>query len=388
MSTSAPTPSRSKLRRLAWVVLGTLAGLLVLLETLPRFFEIDKLTPSELDPLAAAFKDSRIEPHPYLAYSNRKGFKKPASEKDPVVVEHSSLGFNSAEVAWKKPAGTYRIVCLGGSSTYGIGPSSTWTNWPVKLGEELAARSSRPIEVVNLGCQGYSTFESQINLALRGVDLEPDLVLVYHTINDLRCALYPGVVRDNTHWRAVWPVDRKLPFEAALEQSITYKAWRRYYTSWWEERQNLGAYVIVDFGKHAPDDYAHPTDPDLGFANFRRNLINIVAIAKAHGSEVMLVTQGTRMGDFDRFGSAQLQKDGFERMTGILKEVAAERGVPLCDARTVLESTADLQRAESGADRIFVRPDKKNGEVHLTDEGCLLLARTLATRIAELALVK
>jgi hypothetical protein len=60
----------------------------------------------------------------------------------------------------------------------------------------------------------------------------------------------------------------------------------------------------------------------------------------------------------------------------------------LCDARTVLESTADLQRAESGADRIFVRPDKKNGEVHLTDEGCLLLARTLATRIAELALVK
>ena len=70
------------------------------------------------------------------------------------------------------------------------------------------------------------------------------------------------------------------------------------------------------------------------------------------------------------------------------RDVAQERGVPLCDARAVLESTADAQRAESGTDRIFVRPDKKNGEVHMTDEGCLLLAQTLAKRIAELGLVK
>ena len=388
MPQDAPSSPRSPLVRGLLLSLATLLVLLVAFETVPRFVAIDKLKPEELDPLAAAFKDSRIQPHPYLAYANRPGFQKPATAKDPVEVAHNSLGFNSAEVTWNKPQGTFRIVCLGGSSTYGIGPSSTWTNWPVKLGEELGARSARPIEVVNLGCQGYSTFESQINLALRGVDLEPDLVVVYHTINDLRCALYPGVARDNTHWRAVWPVDRELPLESALEHSITYKAWRRYMTSWWEERQNLGSYVIVDFGKYAPDDYAQPSDPDLGFDAYRRNLVNIVALARAHGAEVLLVTEACRMGDLDRFGSAALQRAGYERMTQLIKDVAQERGVPLCDARAVLESTADAQRAESGTDRIFVRPDKKNGEVHMTNEGCLLLAQTLAKRIAELGLVK
>lgn len=387
--TSQPlSPRPSRVYRGLTLTVFTLVTLLLLLEIVPRVVDIPRLTKEDLDPIAVAFKDSRVQPHPYLAYANRPGFRKPATEKDPILVEHNSLGFNSAEVTWKKPAGTYRIVCLGGSSTYGIGPSSTWTNWPVKLGEELAAKSSKPIEVVNLGCQGYSTFESQINLAIRGVDLEPDLVVVYHTINDVRCALYPGVTRDNTHWRANWPVDRKLPLEAALEGSITYKAWRRYMTPWAEERMNLGAYVIVDFGKHAPDDYAHPGDLDLGFASYRRNLINIVALARAHGAEVLLATEACRMGDLDRFGSKDLQKQGYERMTQTIKDVAAERGVPLCDARAVLEPTADRQRAETGADRIFVRPDKKNGEVHLTDEGCLLLAQTLAARIAELGLIK
>lgn len=384
-ATSSP---RSPWRRGFLVSLATLALLLLAFETVPRFVSIDKLRPEELDPVAAAFKNSRIQPHPYLAYAGRPGFQKPATDTDPVLVAHNSMGFNSAEVSWKKPQGTYRIVCLGGSSTYGIGPSSTWTNWPVKLGEELSARAARPIEVVNLGCQGYSTFESQINLALRGVDLEPDLVVVYHTINDLRCALYPGVVRDNAHWRAVWPVERKLPLEAALEHSITYKTWRRYMTNWAEERMNLGAYAIVDFGKYAPDDYAQPTDSDLGFEAYRRNLMNIAALARAHGAEVLFVTEACRMGDLDRFGSAQLQRAGYERMTQTLKDVAQQRGVPLCDARAVLESTADAQRAESGTDRIFVRPDKRNGEVHMTDEGCLLLAQTLAKRIAELGLVK
>jgi hypothetical protein len=50
--------------------------------------------------------------------------------------------------------------------------------------------------VINGGCQGYSTFEMQIQLELRGVDFQPDLVLCYETINDMRCALYPNVQHD------------------------------------------------------------------------------------------------------------------------------------------------------------------------------------------------
>jgi hypothetical protein len=129
----------------------------------------------------------------------------------------------------------------------------------------------------------------------------------------------------------------------------------------------------------------------------------------------MLATEAMRMGDFDRFGSRQLQRDGFERMTRIIGEVANERSVPFCDVRTPVEAEADRQRAESlqealraraeaerlgtlseedakkeprGLDRIFVRPEVGNGEVHLTDEGCELVARVFCARIVELGLVK
>ncbi len=392
--TAAP---RSFARRARRVLLGLslgLAGVVALFEVACRLAPLPGLSRAELDPTKDQFKNSRVVPHPYLAYAGRPDFRVEPTEKAPLLVSHNSLGLNGPETTWEKPEGVYRIVCLGGSSTYGIGPSSTFTNWPVVLQQELNLRGlAKPVEVLNLGLQGYSTFESQVNLALRGVEFRPDLVLVYHTINDMRCALYPGVVRDNTHWRAVWPVERPDRVRDALETSYTFLALRRYATDWLARQRDLGTYVIVDFGKYLPDFYAQPTDPDLGFSNFRRNLVSIVGMARAHGAEVLLATQAVRMGDFDRFGSTALQKQGFERMTKLIGDVANERSVPYCDVRTPVEAEADRQRAASGADRIFVRPNSEkpgvgNGEVHLTDEGCALVARTLAERIVELGLVK
>jgi lysophospholipase L1-like esterase len=386
------TAPRSFARRALRVLLGLslgLAGVVALFEVACRLAPLPGLSRAELDPTKEQFKESRLVPHPYLAYAGRPNLRVEPTEKAPFLVAHNSFGLNGPETTYEKPAGVFRVVCLGGSSTYGIGPSSTFTNWPVILQQELNLRGlAKPVEVLNLGLQGYSTFESQINLALRGVEFRPDLVLVYHTINDLRCALYPGVVRDNTHWRAIWPVERPDKLRDTLESSYTFLAVRRYGTDWLERQRDLGTYVIVDFGKYWPDDFAQPTDPDLGFSNFRRNLVSIVAVARAHGSEVMLATEAMRVGDFDRFGSKAIQREGYERMTKILGEVANERSVPYCDVRTVVEAEADRQRAESGADRIFVRPAKADGEVHLTDEGCALVARTLAERIVELGLVK
>lgn len=385
----APHVRASKWKRGLLALLLGLPALVIVFELACRALPLPGLSRDRLDPFEASLKNSRVVPHPYLAYAGRPNFQLKLDAPRPLEVSHNSLGFNGPETTWEKPAGTYRIVCLGGSSTYGIGPSSTFKNWPVLLQAQLnAAGLPKPVEVVNLGLQGYSTFESQTNLALRGVELRPDLVIVYHTINDLRCALYPGVVRDNTHWRAIWPVEREDLLLETLERSYTFLAWRRYLTDWFENQRDIGAYVIVDFGKHYPDDYAHPTDLDLGFASFRRNLVSIVGTARAHGAEVLLATQAVRMGDFERFGSSDLQKQGFERMTRILGEVANERGVPFCDVRAVVEAEADRQRASEGADRIFVRPDRRDGEVHLTDEGCEWVARAFCARIVELGLVK
>ena len=76
----------------------------------------------ELDPYTAGLAQLRIEPHPYLAYANKASYAKEPDEENPRQVSHNSLGFRGPETTWEKPAGRFRILCLGGSSTYGFGP--------------------------------------------------------------------------------------------------------------------------------------------------------------------------------------------------------------------------------------------------------------------------
>ncbi|MCH2107367.1 MAG: SGNH/GDSL hydrolase family protein, partial [Planctomycetes bacterium] len=221
----------------------SLAACVLALEVLPRLADIPGLTRADLDPIRHELDKANIQPHPYLAYANRPNYESRAGAKR--RVSHNSMGLRGPEVELPKPAGRFRIICLGGSSTYGHGPSSNGATWPARLEHHLrTARPDRDIEVVNAGCRGYSTFESLGNYAFRLSDLDPDLVLIYHTVNDMRCALYLDVQRDNTHWRAVW----KDPQRSPLEASYTYLTWRRYLTDHFEELGDIGNFVIVDFG--------------------------------------------------------------------------------------------------------------------------------------------
>ena len=69
------------------------------------------------------------------------------------LVSVNGLGFNGDGP--DRGAGGFRIVCLGGSNTFGASVSEHET-WPARLQEEL--REERPdIDVFNLGVHGYMT---------------------------------------------------------------------------------------------------------------------------------------------------------------------------------------------------------------------------------------
>jgi len=380
--TPQPTPLSRRLRRAAIAFVGSSLALWLGFELVCRTVELPGLSLRELDPLTHAREQLIVQPHPYLGYANKPNYVREATEKNPTSAHHNSFGFRGRETTWAKPAGVWRVLCMGGSSTYGLGPTSDETNWTSRLEVHLnAAGPAKRVEVINGGCQGWSTHESLINLKIRGVDFQPDLVLVYQTFNDMRCALYPGVQRDNTHWRAVWPIERPNYVLDTLEKSYAFLTWRRYGTDWWEKNSNLAAWAIVDMGKYK-DNYAQPTDIPRGMANYQRNLVSIIGVAHAHGAEVLLAQECMRMSDFDLFGSGAQQRTAFEQISALVERVAVERRVPFCNPRTVLEGEAERQRAANGADTVFTR------EVHLTDEGCDLLGRTLAARIVELGLIR
>jgi GDSL-like lipase/acylhydrolase family protein len=319
--------------------------------------------------------EARTTGHPYLAYVGKPNFRSKPGAK--AQMSHDAWGLRANTHLPPKPEGVYRIVCLGGSSTYGHTPSSDATTWPARLEfwlndlNEVGAR----VEVINGGMSGWSTFESTVNLAFRMLEWEPDLVIVYHSINDMRCALYDraGPPRmDNSHWRSIWPVVMSSPGETVLEQSMTYLVLRKLFTSYVEGVDALGTYGIVNFDPADPDPYLRGDIPEQGFKNFERNLRSIQAIAKEFGAKVILASQACDERDI-MAGSREAQLAGLARMATITERVAGERGLIFVDARRELEAAA--AEAEGGIDAIFT------GEVHLTDKGAERLALIFAKAI-------
>jgi len=110
----------------------------------------------------------------------------------------NSMGFRGREVSATKPPGTFRIVCLGGSTTFDTGSVGRALPWPEVLEAELRRRLNREsIEVLNLGVPGATSLDSLIDLQTRALDLQPDLVIVYQSHNDLIYSAAPPY-RDNS----------------------------------------------------------------------------------------------------------------------------------------------------------------------------------------------
>ena len=104
-------------------------------------------------------------------------------------VSINSLGFRGREYTRAKPEGTFRIVVLGDSITFGnhLPLEATYAD---QL-EKLLIQDAPTNEVLNLGVGGYSTAQEAALLAELGVSLEPDLVILGFCLNDL------GVVSTN-----------------------------------------------------------------------------------------------------------------------------------------------------------------------------------------------
>jgi len=94
----------------------------------------------------------------------------------------NSLGFRDAPVSIPKPAGEYRVLALGESSTWGHGVRVTETYSAVL--QDLLIRSGRNTRVINAGIPAYTVQQSAVFLAEEGAVLQPDVILVYHQTND------------------------------------------------------------------------------------------------------------------------------------------------------------------------------------------------------------
>lgn len=117
---------------------------------------------------------------PALLYTLRPGLDvelPPSSpaRSEPRRVRTNSLGFRDPERDMTRPV-ALRVLCLGGSNTFGATVSDDQT-WPAQLEQQLVARGL-DAEAWNLGVSGWMTRQSVALAEQAIVRFEPDVVLV------------------------------------------------------------------------------------------------------------------------------------------------------------------------------------------------------------------
>jgi hypothetical protein len=123
-------------------------------------------------------------------------------------VKINSKGLRNPEVDYARPPGTYRILALGDSWTFGFRLEEP-DSYPRQLERALEERARgrgdpRRFQVINAGVIGYSTDQEAAWLRAEGHRYQPDLVLLaYYPVNDTHSKL--GKYRFYSRLRDIHP---------------------------------------------------------------------------------------------------------------------------------------------------------------------------------------
>jgi lysophospholipase L1-like esterase len=308
-------------------------------------------------------------PHPLLIVAGRPDAVLEAAGH---VVHFNARGqrvTNLRDVPVPKPAGTYRVLCEGGSTTFDLLSADDAGTWPARLGTLL-----RPgADVVNGGFPGWTSLESLVSLASRDLDLAPDLVVVFSGVNDLQPAGHVPFAPDYSEGHA-----EILPRVTGVAPVPVRFVSRLVFVEWLRGRLKSRAETAAAEG-YAPS-YAWnggPKRDDIpaeAVAVYERNLRSTIAVAASRGARTLLVAQTARL----RAGREASDRAWLEGWTpgltpkGYLAGLARYNAVArkLGDERIAL--FFDPFAGDAFGDAHFQDP------VHFSPAGSALFAKTLA----------
>ncbi len=207
--------------------------------------------------------------HPYLPYYGTAGLYG--------QVSLNSMGDRGPDP--EVPKRRIRIVCFGGSTTFG--QDDPWEQtWPGILQEMLGDG----FEVLSAAHNGDTTADTLVKLTLIYQDLQPDLVLVYHGTNDLETSYAEGFRPDYAHRRrdvgpTPYPVFDRLP--RWLDYSSYFVALRAYLVGYRGSMWSLYSRTEVRTDlQNGP----------FGLDTFRRNLRSMDAVSRLVGARLVVGT--------------------------------------------------------------------------------------------------
>jgi hypothetical protein len=168
----------------AALLLASLAVALIIAEILTRLFVEEQLVQLELQNL------HRISQSENILYELRPGASLRffyEAQNEWIEYKINSLGFREHETPLQKPPHTFRILVVGDSVSFGIRVNQPYV-FSERLEHYLNARKSNPaltFEVINASVCGWNTFNEVSFIAERGINLQPDLIILQFHPNDL-----------------------------------------------------------------------------------------------------------------------------------------------------------------------------------------------------------
>ncbi|WP_428563356.1 MAG: SGNH/GDSL hydrolase family protein [Solidesulfovibrio sp. DCME] len=287
---------------------------------------------------------------------------------------------NNRAYARRKPENTFRIICLGGSTTYGTGVENSDWSYPALL-EDIFRTAlegcGRRVEVINAGMMGYHSWHSRIRAQTELDALSPDLYLVMDGVNDIASLSGVESVADLERERGLLtnligtgpakpgPLAR---LAGLLSRSALYRLAR-------EQVARL----------RGKKDYA-----DLLRAfGYRDNLAALIRGRQDKGIATVVVNYPWSVrenldaaANLRRYPPAwdvspetvDLYRFGRRGIAGANRQVAKATGVPLIDPQPLLDAMIE----RDGYYSLYADP------VHFTKRGNLLLAREIYQRLVGL----
>lgn len=255
--------------------------------------------------------------------------------------DHNSRGYRGAEFSIPKEDGIYRIFTLGGSTTYGEGVLPE-ESYPALLQNILHEDYGYThIEVVNAGVNAYSSFDSFANLTYHVLDDEPDMLIVYHGVNDVRARLvdpiyYSGENLQRGYWNpqilqeSLSPsvlirfVSLQLGFSFNPNQFETILG-----TGSFLERCGIFEVTCATVDERPASDILAENPP----LYFERNLRNINAIASSYGIDVVYSTWLYYPGELDLPNPMSLEhmQNAVDEQNALIRDIGREIAIPVID---------------------------------------------------------
>jgi len=252
-------------------------------------------------------------------------------------------GFRTREFIRKK-AGTFRIVTLGDSTTFGWGvdPGYTWQH----LLEKRLARDMSGIEVLNLGLPGFTTRHGLGVMRHYALKLEPDLIILGFGANDGRHLLRSA--------DAVLAADDA--FLGAMRWTLLKLQAVRLLRSWIFSVYDPFKSIVPPEGQPRPS-----RAPSVPLDQYRQNLQTMICLAKEHGASAVL-----------------LSLCSYDEYARVMREIAATSRLPFVDAKDIFFGS--LERIKAG----MVHPEEaayqralygdeamaRNQWLYVTSDGC------------------